>query len=94
MTEFVKVLYGDKEFQLPLVVGTEGEKAMIKEQTLFPLKEIYKPTPIDKLQEMWDELPEDKKIAPKKPWDDDKDAKEEKAEEKAEEAETKTEESK
>jgi len=28
MTEFVKVLYGDKEFQLPLVVGTEGEKAI------------------------------------------------------------------
>ena len=28
MTEFVKVLYGDKEIQLPLVVGTEGEKAV------------------------------------------------------------------
>jgi hypothetical protein len=28
MTEFVKVLYGDKEYQLPLVVGTEGEKAI------------------------------------------------------------------
>ena len=28
MTDFVKVLYGDKEFQLPLVVGTEGEKAI------------------------------------------------------------------
>ncbi len=28
MTEFVKVLYGDKEFQLPVVVGTEGEKAI------------------------------------------------------------------
>ena len=28
MTEFVKVIYGDKEFQLPLVVGTEGEKAI------------------------------------------------------------------
>jgi citrate synthase len=28
MTEFVKVLYGDKEFQLPLVVGTEGERAI------------------------------------------------------------------
>ncbi len=28
MTEFVKVIYGDQEFQLPLVVGTEGEKAI------------------------------------------------------------------
>ncbi|MGB5748523.1 MAG: citrate synthase [Desulfobacterales bacterium] len=28
MTEFVKVIYGDKEFQLPLVIGTEGEKAI------------------------------------------------------------------
>jgi citrate synthase len=28
MTEFVKVIYGDEEFQLPLVVGTEGEKAI------------------------------------------------------------------
>jgi len=28
MTEFVKVIYGEKEFQLPIVVGTEGEKAI------------------------------------------------------------------
>ena len=28
MTEFVKLIYGDQEFQLPLVVGTEGEKAI------------------------------------------------------------------
>ncbi len=28
MTEFVKVIYGDEEFQLPLVIGTEGEKAI------------------------------------------------------------------
>ena len=28
MTDFVKVIYGDEEFQLPLVVGTEGEKAI------------------------------------------------------------------
>jgi len=28
MTEFVKLIYGDKEYQLPLVVGTEGEKAV------------------------------------------------------------------
>ncbi|MBW2707476.1 MAG: citrate synthase [Deltaproteobacteria bacterium] len=28
MTEYAKLIYGDKEFQLPLVVGTEGEKAI------------------------------------------------------------------
>ncbi len=28
MTEYVKVVYNDKEYQLPLVVGTEGEKAI------------------------------------------------------------------
>ena len=28
MTESVKFIYGDKEFTLPLVVGTEGEKAI------------------------------------------------------------------
>ena len=28
MTEFVKVIYGDREYRLPLVVGTEGEKAI------------------------------------------------------------------
>ena len=28
MTEFVKVIYGNKEFQLPLIVGSEGEKAI------------------------------------------------------------------
>ena len=28
MTEFVKLIYGDKEYRLPLIVGTEGEKAI------------------------------------------------------------------
>jgi citrate synthase len=28
MTEFVKVIYDDKEYLLPLVIGTEGEKAI------------------------------------------------------------------
>ena len=28
MTEFVKLIYGDKEYQLPVIVGTEGEKAI------------------------------------------------------------------
>ncbi len=28
MTEFVKLIFGEKEYQLPLIVGTEGEKAI------------------------------------------------------------------
>ena len=28
MSEYVKLIYGDKEYRLPLVVGTEGEKAI------------------------------------------------------------------
>jgi citrate synthase len=28
MTEFVKLIYGEKEYQLPVIVGTEGEKAI------------------------------------------------------------------
>ncbi len=28
MTEFVKLIYGDKEYKLPVVTGTEGEKAI------------------------------------------------------------------
>ena len=28
MTEFVKIIFGEKEYQLPLIVGTEGEKAI------------------------------------------------------------------
>jgi len=51
---------------------TEAELAMIKENGLWQLKEIYKPVAPEKLKELWDELPEDKKIAPKKDWGDDK----------------------
>lgn len=51
---------------------SEAERAMIKENGLFALKDIYKPLATEKLKELWDELPEDKKIAPKKPWDDEK----------------------
>jgi len=54
---------------------TEAEKAMIKENGLWPLKDIYKPTPTETIQKLWDELPEDKKIAPKKPWENDDDDK-------------------
>ena len=28
MSEYAKLIYGDKEYRLPLVVGTEGEKAI------------------------------------------------------------------
>jgi citrate synthase len=28
MTEFVKLTYGDKSYDLPVVVGSEGEKAI------------------------------------------------------------------
>ena len=28
MTESVKLIYGDKEYQLPVIVGTEGERAI------------------------------------------------------------------
>ncbi len=28
MTDFVKIIYGDKEYQLPVITGTEGEKAI------------------------------------------------------------------
>ena len=28
MTEYVKLIYGDKEYQLPIIEGTEGEKAI------------------------------------------------------------------
>jgi len=50
---------------------TADEVKMIKEKGLWPLLEIYKSTPADKMKEMWDALPDDKKIAPKKNDDDD-----------------------
>ena len=28
MTDSVKLIYGDKEYELPVVVGSEGEKAI------------------------------------------------------------------
>jgi len=54
---------------------TAEEVAMLNKkeggQGLWPLKELYKPTSAEELQELWDAVPEDKRIAPKKPWDDD-----------------------
>jgi len=43
---------------------------MIKSQGLWPLKDLYKSTPAEKRQEMWDALPEEKRVAPKKDWED------------------------
>jgi len=42
---------------------TEAEKAMIREN-IFDLPKIYKSTPLDKIQEQWDALPDEDKIAP------------------------------
>ena len=52
---------------------TAEEMQMIKDRGgLYPLADIYKPTSVEKLQEMWDALPEERKIPPKKPWETDK----------------------
>jgi len=45
---------------------TADEVKMIKEKGLWPLAELYKSTPAEKMKEMWDALPADKKIAPKR----------------------------
>lgn len=45
------------------VIKGEDGKAV---SNLWPLKEIYKSTPAEKLKEMWDALPPEKRIAPKK----------------------------
>ncbi len=54
---------------------TEDEVKMLSKKQggigLWPLKEIYKPATAEKLQELWDAVPDDKKIAPKKPWEND-----------------------
>jgi hypothetical protein len=46
---------------------TKEEIEMIKAQKLWPLTEIYKPTPLEKRVEMWNALPDAAKVAPKKP---------------------------
>jgi hypothetical protein len=48
---------------------TEAEKALIREKDLYDLKAIYKPTSSEKMQEMWNALDADAKVAPPKPWD-------------------------
>ncbi len=49
---------------------TSEEKAMIKEQKLWPLTDIYKPTSLEKRMELWNALPEAEKIAPKPEYND------------------------
>lgn len=44
---------------------TDSEKEMIKESKA-PLKVIYSSTPLDKIKEAWDALPDEAKVAPKK----------------------------
>jgi hypothetical protein len=44
---------------------TEEEIAMIKENKA-PLKDIYATTPLEKIQELWDALPDEAKIPPKR----------------------------
>ena len=45
---------------------TEDEVKMLRAQKLWPLKEIYKSTSQEKIQEMWDALSDEQKAAPQK----------------------------
>jgi hypothetical protein len=54
---------------LPETPLTAAEQEMIKTQKLWPLKQIYKSTPIEQRQKMWDELSEAAKEAPPSPFD-------------------------
>jgi hypothetical protein len=49
---------------------TKEEIEMIKAQKLWPLTQIYKSTPAEKMKEMWDALSDSQKIAPKRDNDD------------------------
>jgi len=51
-----------------IVKGENGKPA----SNLYPLSKIFKPDTIEKMQELWDALPDNKKIAPKKEWGDKK----------------------
>jgi len=52
----------------------EKEIAMIKEKKLWPLTDIFRPTPLEKRLEMWNALSDSEKIAPKRE-DKDEDSK-------------------
>ena len=49
----------------------KDEKTGKAKSKLFPLLDIYKSTTAEKMKEMWEAIPEDKRIAPKKEYDDD-----------------------
>lgn len=53
---------------------SKEEADMIRSQKLWPLTEIYKSTPLEKRQEMWNALSEEAKIAPKKTESDNEDS--------------------
>jgi len=52
---------------------TTEEIAMIQSQKLWPLTDIYKSTPLEKRQEVWNSLPDSAKIPPKRDNDSDND---------------------
>jgi len=50
---------------------TEEEIAMVK-ANIYPLADIYKSTDLEKIKELWAAIPEDRKIPPKREYDDQK----------------------
>lgn len=52
----------------------KDEKTGKAKSKLFPLLDIYKSTSADKMKQMWDAIPEEKRIAPKRAEDDDDEA--------------------
>lgn len=60
-----------------VVCKTDEEGNIVKDENgkpisnLYPLSKIFWPTPIDKMEEMWENLPEDKKQPPKRKNNDD-----------------------
>jgi hypothetical protein len=51
-----------------IIKGENGKPV----SNLYPLSKIFKPDTIEKMQELWDALPDEKKIAPEKDWGDKK----------------------
>jgi len=76
VTSLVAAPFTDEEKAMFRKVDEEGN-AVIGENgkpvsALWPLAKIFKPTNLEKVQELWDALPDEKKIAPKKDYGDDK----------------------
>ena len=69
--------------ELKLIYKTDEKGEIIRGEdkkpisNLWNLQEIYKPTAIAKVKELWDALAEDKKVAPKQEWDKDKEDRDE-----------------